>query len=428
MGNINTVVFGKRQKIKIAFRKLNYYIYKLITTFDRFVFKIQNKRNSSKILVVFDCSSEDEFSNALNKIFWALPSKKGLKIEILQKKSSKNFDLKDFTKPRYQNNFFTDNKTNISLIEKIRYKNLFDYDSILLTKYKQILFFLFPGIISKVVVADPYFFSHSEGSVWMRIYSSTINESEKFAFRQNSISNFDILSKKFSNTDNSYCFLTGPNFSMYKEFEFDSNSLKIVCNTIIKDKEFLEYINGPDLITFADPVFHFGPSQYAHDYRRLVLEVVKEYECLIVVPEVTVPLMLNHFPKLKNYIIGIDTTGEYNFPTSKNLNVYPMRSIVNLFMLPLASSLTNNIHFIGADGREKGEKYFWKHNDKVQFKGLMNTVFETHPSFFRDRDYASDFYNHSKDFEKLIVWGEKNGKKYYSLTPSHIPILKARMK
>ena len=63
----------------------------------------------------------------------------------------------------------------------------------------------------------------------------------------------------------------------------------------------------------------------------------------------------------------------------------------------------------------------------VQFYDLVNSVFQTYSSFFRDRDYKDYYKEHCRFLENLIEFVEKHNK-YYSLTPSFIPALKKGMK
>lgn len=95
-------------------------------------------------------------------------------------------------------------------------------------------------------------------------------------------------------------------------------------------------------------------------------------------------------------------------------------------MLPLASSISNKIGIIGADGRKEDEKYFWKHSSSAQYDDKMDGVFTTHPSFFRDRDYVDYYSSHCHFLKELIEYGESKGKSYFSVTPSYIPALKER--
>ena len=131
---------------------------------------------------------------------------------------------------------------------------------------------------------------------------------------------------------------------------------------------------------------------------------------------------------MEENIIGIDIKNSgINFPTKDSFWVQSSGSIITYMMIPMASVLTNNIYILGADGRDKKESYFWKHNKTVQFHDLMNTVFETHPSFFRDRDYLSHYDIHVEYLTKMIEFGEKRGIKYFSLSDSFVPALHNRL-
>jgi hypothetical protein len=103
-------------------------------------------------------------------------------------------------------------------------------------------------------------------------------------------------------------------------------------------------------------------------------------------------------------------------------------------MIPIVSSVCKEIYIIGADGRKPSEtggrkpdeNYFWRHSSSSQFIDLMQTVFDTHPSVFRDRPYTDEYKDYCEFFEGLLRYGEGLGKRYYSLTPSYIPVLAQR--
>ena len=95
-------------------------------------------------------------------------------------------------------------------------------------------------------------------------------------------------------------------------------------------------------------------------------------------------------------------------------------------MLPLAVSISKYIGIIGADGRGKQENYFWKHNDKVQLTELMECVYETHPSFFRDRSYEDHYVQHCDEVRKMVELGESYGAVINARTPSFVPCLEER--
>jgi hypothetical protein len=102
-------------------------------------------------------------------------------------------------------------------------------------------------------------------------------------------------------------------------------------------------------------------------------------------------------------------------------------NIMTLLMLPIASSLTDRIHIIGADGREEDESYFWEHSDIAQYDDdMMKTAIDSHPSFFRDRIYTDYYDQHIQTLEKMIAYGERQGLEYISLTESYIECLQNR--
>ena len=118
-----------------------------------------------------------------------------------------------------------------------------------------------------------------------------------------------------------------------------------------------------------------------------MLEAVREFGCFLMIPEMNLPMMISHYPELKDFIIGMPAlNGSYNFPTRENFYVKQTDNIMTLIMLPVASAVSEEIYILGSDGRMPDDNYFWKHGRTVQFEELMDTAFRTHPSFFKDRN------------------------------------------
>ena len=81
----------------------------------------------------------------------------------------------------------------------------------------------------------------------------------------------------------------------------------------------------------------------------------------------------------------------------------------------------------GCDGRSPNETYFWRHNTRTQYSDeLMLSAFDTHPAFFRDRDYGDYYESHCASLEDLLATAEAQGKRVVGVTPSHIPALRRR--
>jgi hypothetical protein len=367
--------------------------------------------------------TKNELLNIANKLAWAYPNKEKLNIHILVSEELLliNFEDEFNTNIPSQRNYLN----NISHIMLTTKKQL-DYDLILITDTKKLLYFN-PFKLYKTAIIDKYFFSTVEGDFLQSGYSGTLTKNEKNYFDELSLKNYATLIQKNQQKDKAYCFVTGPSFNQYDKFKYEKDSFKIICNSTVKDDKFLSYIEKPDLLVFADPVFHFSSSEYSATFRDHVIKVFKKYKCFIMVPDNTIAMLVAHYPILKEHIIGMKVdSSSFNFPTATKFWVKGSANILTLYMLPIASTISNHINIIGADGRNPDEKYFWQHSSTAQFGDLMQTVFDTHPSFFRDRDYKDYYAEHCVFLKELIEFGESKGKKYYSLTLSYIPALKKR--
>ncbi len=278
--------------------------------------------------------------------------------------------------------------------------------------------------ISKIYCVDETFYSVVESNIYRKVYYHCLSASKQEYYTQLSKINYENMYIKNKDKKEAYIFGTGPSIENAYGFDF-SNGFNIVCNSIVKNKGLLRKIN-PDLLVFADPVFHFSPCEYAQKFREDVLETVSEFDCYCLTLNFTVPLMLAHYPELRDRIIGIPINSRMNFPDLENFYVKSSSNILTLFMIPVASSICNDINILGCDGRQKGETYFWKHNNDTQYNDLMKTVFDMHPSFFRDRVYEDYYKEHCEYLQLLIEYGESLGKKYRCLTPTYIPALKER--
>lgn len=417
-------IFSKK-KYKIFLRDKIHTVFRIIKK----IFKILFNRDIDKIrniLVYPAVRNEVILADILNRILWAFPYKIDLKIFVLVSDELKSVDIGKLNTPEFQSRYLS-NYNHIELISKNELPDSANIDLYLVHNWKDVVKFIFSLKLHKVEIIDKNYFSIVEGSVWRDYYFNTFDDQEKIHFQELSKENFISLKEKVKNKKTSFLFLTGPSFSNYENIVFPQDSIKILCNTIIKNEAFLNYINNFDILAFGDPVFHFSSCEYASIYRNNVLETVKKYNNYIIVPEETVPLLLAHYPEIQKYIIGLNRKSkQIIFPDENNLAVKPGLSVVTYYMLPIASAFSDKIYLIGADGRQKTENYFWKHNSSVQYDDLMNSVFQTHPSFFRDRDYSDYYEKHCEYFEEFLQFGEKKGIQYKSLTPSFIPALQKR--
>jgi len=240
-----------------------------------------------------------------------------------------------------------------------------------------------------------------------------------------SVTNYRQLFQSYTGSRRAFIFGTGPSLQKALAVEFQPDDLTIACNSMVKDRELLAHIR-PKILTFADQVFHFGPSNYAAAFRRDALQMLQEYRCKCIMPLDRAMLFALHHPEIAEYLIAIPFGSTLNFPTPEHFFVQPTENIMTLFMVPVASALAKEVYFCGADGRQPNERYFWRHDSKAQYHSLMDDAFEWHPSFFRDRRMGTYYDKHCETLERQLRYGESQGIRYMSLTPSQIPTLATR--
>jgi len=278
--------------------------------------------------------------------------------------------------------------------------------------------------IGRIQIVDTEFYSTTECSS----YLYPLNFARTEGHRRRSVEKFRVLSEDCADADEAHVFATGPSLSRVFDTEIPERAVKVVCNSMVRNDDLLSHIQ-PDVLTFADPVFHYGPSEYAAQFRADAVRAIKEHDCWCVVSPPGDVLLQTQFPEVADRIIGIparSTPSTFHFPRPDELWVRSTANIMTLLMLPVASALTDHVHVFGADGREEDESYFWEHSSIAQYDGLMNSAVQSHPSFFRDRLYTDYYDQHVERLRELVEFGEAQGKQYDSLTPSHVPVLHER--
>jgi len=422
-------VYGKRNQFLIFIRKYKYKYTSYLLKLYYKLFKSQIKRTKT-VLLLPKISSVEILNDYVNKISWAIKPDQQYKVFIYVSKKLNIAAINNFGEHKYQRNYIEKSKVIFISDRKEYLRARKESQLILVWKYRYIFTLIFTSHLSKVKIVDKYLYSAHESTSWYRLKHELQTNEDFEEIKKLSKKNYQALLAHNKHKNKSYIFVTGPTFDNYEEFHFEQDSFKIICNTIVKNHQFLDHINGPDLITFADPAFHFSSCEYAAKLRDEVINTVEKYNSFVMVPLFTVPLMLQHYPQLKDKIIGIEVNNNFgiNFPFPDKFWVKNSESIISYMMIPVASVVTEEINILGADGRDKKENYFWKHNKSVQFHDLMETVFHTHPAFFRDRYYADHYEGHIKYLADMFNYGEKLGKKYYSLTPSFVPALQDRFK
>lgn len=280
-------------------------------------------------------------------------------------------------------------------------------------------------LIGCIQVLDKH--QRGEGEAWR--YASfqfdLESASEREQRRRHSHSILRARAGKLAEFSKAYIFGTGPSLADAYGYDF-SDGIRVVCNTIVKNRQLLEHIR-PHFIAAADGALHYGCSQYAHQFRKELLEALERYDAALLLPDKFAPLMLSHYPELAVRLIGIPFTAkEDNLAMLENLCTRGGGSVFTELLIPLASSMADRICVLGFDGRRKNDTKFWSHDPKSQYGLLYETIQASHPGLRAGFDYESYFEGYCRRVEDIITYGESLGKQYVSLAPSTVPALQSR--
>ncbi len=212
-------------------------------------------------------------------------------------------------------------------------------------------------------------------------------------------------------------FGTGPSIAEVdpKNHRFDAS---VICNTIVKNRKFCDALNVA-VIVASDCHFHFSCNQYAFQFLSDLRYQMSNSAAIYVTFDKFAPFVVRKVAELQGRICGIpagrDTFG-YNF--DEDFRVLPGESVVNMFMLPVACYLSDNVRLCGFTGRAPNDSYFWSHADAFQYQDLLPTVRDTHPGFFKDRDYDAYGETVGQQLSSRVAVARSNGIEIQSLTTS----------
>lgn len=278
------------------------------------------------------------------------------------------------------------------------------------------------GFMDKVHLVDPEFYLYIETLNYNKLYFRSFDLNQRRIMRQKSKEIFIQMrevSKLYKKTN---IFCSGPSIQEAYKGKYDGD-FNIVCNSMVKDQQFMKLLR-PRVIAFTDVNYFLSPTAYCKQFFKDLMIVQKEYDSFILVYEDEVALLLYYCPELKGRVIGLDNTSkEFCFPDENSLMVKPVSNIMSEVMLPVASSLFDEIGIYGCTGRTPDENFYWQHNPNTQYHELMQSVFDMYPSLFRDQGYADYYEKHCKNVKELIAYGQCLGKKYVNYTTSFIPAL-----
>jgi FkbM family methyltransferase len=237
---------------------------------------------------------------------------------------------------------------------------------------------------------------------------------------------FEQLAQRIGHHERAYVLATGPSVADYPRFDY-RGALGIVCNSVILDEALMSTVR-PKILAFADPIFHFGPSQYAGAFREKLRESVQRHDLTICIPFKYYALFVAAMPDLRERTVAVPFAKRdgFNFDLGAEFTVKTTANILTFLLLPLAANFADEVHILGCDGRPLAENnYFWGHNASTQINDKMANIRAVHPGFFAI-DYNDYYLEHCQTLETLCQEGEAQGKRLVSIGFSHIPALNSR--
>ena len=198
----------------------------------------------------------------------------------------------------------------------------------------------------------------------------------------------------------------------------------MTCNTTFMNEELHEYFNFK-VIAFADPIFHFGISAYAAQFRANLEKYLSTNDIFVSIPQKYLHIFSYHFGTPKNLrlcVLKPSKSKEINIDLMSSTSVKVTGNILTYLLFPLAASLANKkIILYGCDGRPSANnEYFWSHDKKSQLSSKkMDNIKKIHPAFFDISydDYYSEHLLLCDAYRKSI---ESSGIELYAQTPSYI--------
>jgi len=223
-----------------------------------------------------------------------------------------------------------------------------------------------------------------------------------------------------------YVFGTGPSVMSAYEYDF-SNGFRVVCNTIIKNTRMMEHLR-PHFLVAADAIYHYGISRYARRFQDDLREHLLRTDCMLVLQEVLASNYLRLYPELSDNVLSVPYVYDYEPTVSlrERWLVTPFHNVLNQFLLPLASSLSDVVALLGFDGRKSNDTHFWGTDESVNYEDLKPQHQLAHPGFFAQMEYARYAEEMAETSERIMAYGEERGKRYVCLNESSNHALQRR--
>lgn len=407
-----------------------------------FVYNYQIKRglhdndNYQRILLYPAVNNEESFLNLTERFNWYYPVREDLPEIEMYCDVCVNTTLKENVKCNV--NIVKGSNVDIS-VDANTLILVWDQNALLHTKVKQYYY--------NACCIDKNHPNGDEPFVLSKLYYSQLSFEEKLNWKEQSKLTFKKLEEVSQKYNEALVIGNGPSVKTLFSKEIE-NAFSLICNSIVKNKKLVAFIK-PNVYWFADIHTHYSYHKFSMASREDVLDLVKKYKSFIAVQSFIVPLLVNHYPLLKMFIIGInnscgmgyhvsgDLNENFTLPTENNLFCKMSTSATTNFLLPMACSLFDIVNVVGVDGKSNTEEkevteVFWNHF--VEYDKLQYTITEAHPRAFHwlnieDKNHRDEVEwqmvsRNNIEIERFIKYAQLLEKKIIPLCDSNIPILK----
>lgn len=230
-----------------------------------------------------------------------------------------------------------------------------------------------------------------------------------------------------------YVFGTGPSLEKARQIDW-SDGYRVVCNTIVKDKEMWEHVN-PHFIVAGDAIYHFGQNEFAQSFIKDLELRLFDSQTYFVYPYYYHAFIFNNTNIKKDNLIPIwVSNSEYihNSIISDFSIPGKIGNVLNFLLLPLAAFLSKKILLWGFDGRAPDDKLFWSNSSAHSYSDKLKTIIRDHPKFFehyvpkgKENLYVDQVFG--EKLEYVLSKAENEGYDFSMLHQTWTPTLKKRM-
>jgi hypothetical protein len=311
---------------------------------------------------------------------------------------------------------------------------------------ERLKFFMWVPLV-KYTIGFRHSFSHSPKRLMFNIDGDT-NPMDAWQFhdvleifrRKNKTdlkNNRSILINKLQHMHNlnQNCYIFGTGSSLERAYlQNFERGFKIVCNTIVKDKNLMEYLK-PDIIVAGDALYHFSDSLFARAFRKdLCARLEENQELIFVYPELFTSFVEKELNKFSNRIFGIPQGLEESitYDIKRKFELPAFGNVLNLLLLPLACSVSKRIYLWGFDGRSPDDVDFWKNSTKHFYQDLIELQKVEHRAFYdkfipkgNEQDYVLQV--HGDKLEEVLSMAEECDFKFYMMHSSYTTALNKRI-